>query len=293
MSLPIGPTTWLQENRLVVVSVDPVARRVRLRGVQDQCSDMSCGGDTVVVADDETTSALEALGPGDIVKIESPAAQPQRILSEQAAYLVTDILADNTDPAENAIWGSRFQLQTDEGRRPATLKTGTTNDFRDLQAFGFLAPDADATVADGALVTGVWVGNSDFSPIADVFAADGPTFIWHDYMAEVTALNALPIRDFVRPDGLEERTIDRITGQAPGEHTGPAADVEHPRVLGPGTLRGHERDPLGEVVRDDVLGQRLVVFGGDPVEVLFAHSGGIVSAPAVSSTADIASAAAG
>ncbi|HEX6474293.1 MAG TPA: transglycosylase domain-containing protein, partial [Candidatus Limnocylindria bacterium] len=114
------------------------------------------------------------------------AAQPQRILSEQAAYLVTDILADNTDPAENAIWGARFQLQTDEGRRPATLKTGTTNDFRDLQAFGFLAPDADPTVTDGALVTGVWVGNSDFSPIADVFAADGPTFIWHDYMAEVT-----------------------------------------------------------------------------------------------------------
>ncbi len=50
-------------------------------------------------------------------------------------------------------------------------------------------------------MTGVWVGNSDFSAIDSVFAADGPTFIWHDYMAEVTALNALPIRDFVRPDG--------------------------------------------------------------------------------------------
>ena len=106
---------------------------------------------------------------------------------EQAAYLVTDILADNTDPAQNSIWGQRFQLLTDEGRRPATLKTGTTNDFRDLQAFGYLAPDADPTVREGALVTGVWVGNSDFSAIADVFAADGPTFIWHDYMAEVTA----------------------------------------------------------------------------------------------------------
>ncbi|HET7520150.1 MAG TPA: transglycosylase domain-containing protein, partial [Candidatus Limnocylindria bacterium] len=60
------------------------------------------------------------------------APQPQRVLSEQAAYLVTDILADNTDPAQNSIWGQRFQLQTSEGRRPATLKTGTTNDFRDL-----------------------------------------------------------------------------------------------------------------------------------------------------------------
>ena len=147
------------------------------------------------------------------------AAEPQRILSEQAAYLVTDILADNTDPAQNSIWGARFQLQTDEGRRPATLKTGTTNDFRDLQAFGFLAPDADPTVTEGALVTGVWVGNSDFSPIADVFAADGPTFIWHDYMAEVTAAADLPLRDFPRPDGIVEAQVDAMSGLLPGDLT--------------------------------------------------------------------------
>ncbi len=48
-------------------------------------------------------------------------------------------------------------------------------------------------------MTGVWVGNSDFSPIQDVFAADGPTFIWHDYMAEVAELNELPVHDFTRP----------------------------------------------------------------------------------------------
>jgi membrane peptidoglycan carboxypeptidase len=147
------------------------------------------------------------------------APEPQRVISEQAAYLVTDILADNTDPAQNSIWGQRFQLQTDEGRRPATLKTGTTNDFRDLQAFGFLAPDPDPTVSEGALVTGVWVGNSDFSRIADVFAADGPTFIWHDYMAEVTEAAELPVRDFQRPDGIVELEIDAISGMLPGEFT--------------------------------------------------------------------------
>jgi membrane peptidoglycan carboxypeptidase len=147
------------------------------------------------------------------------AAEPQRILSEQASYLVTDILADNTDPAQNSIWGSRFQLQTDEGRRPATLKTGTTNDFRDLQAFGFLAADADPTVTEGALVTGVWVGNSDFSPIADVFAADGPTFIWHDYMAEVTEAADLAVREFPRPDGIVELQVDAMSGLLPGRLT--------------------------------------------------------------------------
>lgn len=144
---------------------------------------------------------------------------PVQAISPQAAYLTTDILADNTDPAANPLWGPRFQLLTDAGRRPATLKTGTTTDFRDLQAFGFLAADADPANDEGALMTGVWVGNSDFSAIDSVFAADGPTFIWHDYMAEVTALNALPIRDFVRPDGIVDRTIDAMTGQAPGAFT--------------------------------------------------------------------------
>jgi membrane peptidoglycan carboxypeptidase len=148
------------------------------------------------------------------------APEPERVVSEQAAYLVTDILADNTDPAQNSIWGRRFQLVGENGqRRPATLKTGTTNDFRDLQAFGYLAPDVDPEVSEGAIITGVWVGNSDFSEIADVFAADGPTFIWHDYMAEVIANLGIKVRDFPRPSGIVDTQVDVISGMRPGEHT--------------------------------------------------------------------------
>ena len=88
-----------------------------------------------------------------------------------------------------------------------------------MQAFGFLAADKDPKQSQGAIVTGVWVGNSDFSAISQVFAADGPTFIWHDYMAEVAAHNKLPVRDFVRPDGIVEKKIDAISGMLPGPHT--------------------------------------------------------------------------
>jgi len=150
---------------------------------------------------------------------------PEQVISPQSAHLVTDILADNTDPDANPLWGPRFQLQTDAGRRPATLKTGTTNDFRDLQAVGYLAPHPDSAVLDGSIVTGVWVGNSDFSPIEDVFAADGPTFIWHDYMAEVAALNELPVHDFARPDGIVELTVDSISGMLPGEFGTPFTEI--------------------------------------------------------------------
>ena len=147
------------------------------------------------------------------------APAPQQVISPQAAFLVTDILADNTNPRQNRWWGGRFQLPTDEGRRPATLKTGTTTDFRDLQAFGFLAADPDPSVSEGAIVAGVWVGNSDFSPIKSVFAADGPTFIWHAFMTDITAHNELPVRDFVQPSGVVEATVDAMTGLAPGEFT--------------------------------------------------------------------------
>jgi membrane peptidoglycan carboxypeptidase len=147
------------------------------------------------------------------------AAPPKREIGADAAYLVTNILADNTNPATNTIWGKRFQLTTPDGRRPATLKTGTTNDYRDLQAFGYLAPDPDPTVDEGAIITGVWVGNSDFSPIKDVFAADGPTYIWHEFMQEVTTARALKLRDFPRPPGIVEAQIDALSGMLPGEFT--------------------------------------------------------------------------
>ncbi len=147
------------------------------------------------------------------------APAPERALGEDAAYLVTNILADNTNPATNTIWGRRFQLTTDEGRRPATLKTGTTNDYRDLQAFGYLAPDLDPAIDEGAIIAGVWVGNSDFTAIKDVFAADGPTYIWHEFMAEVTAAHALPLRDFPRPAGIVVAQVDALSGMLPGEFT--------------------------------------------------------------------------
>ncbi|MEP7040499.1 MAG: transglycosylase domain-containing protein [Chloroflexota bacterium] len=176
---------------------------------------------------------------GNVIYDHADAAKPERVLGEDAAYLVTDILKDNTNPDTNIIWGRRFQLTTDAGRRPATLKTGTTNDFRDLQAFGYLAPDADPTIDEGAIITGVWVGNSDFTDIKDVFAADGPTFIWHDYMAEVTAANELPVRDFPRPADIVSVEVDALTGMLPGEFTTRTVTEDFAAAHQPG-----ERDSL-------------------------------------------------
>jgi membrane carboxypeptidase/penicillin-binding protein PbpC len=42
--------------------------------------------------------------------------------------------------------------------RPAAVKTGTTNDFRDNLTVGYTPQ----------LVTGVWVGNADNSPMINI-----------------------------------------------------------------------------------------------------------------------------
>ena len=68
-----------------------------------------------------------------------PATRSRR---PQAAFIVTDILAGNTDPKVNPFWG-KFEITGPGGKhRPATLKTGTNNDAKDLNAYGYIAaPD--------------------------------------------------------------------------------------------------------------------------------------------------------
>ncbi len=56
-------------------------------------------------------------------------------------------------------------------------KTGTTNDFRDAWFVGY-APD---------IVTGVWVGADDNSPMDNVTGGTIPTQIWQDYMRAALA----------------------------------------------------------------------------------------------------------
>jgi len=64
--------------------------------------------------------------------------------------------------------------------RQVAGKTGTTNDFRDAWFVGY-APD---------IVTGVWVGADDFTPMARVTGGTIPAQIWQDYME--VALGDMP-----------------------------------------------------------------------------------------------------
>jgi len=62
---------------------------------------------------------------------------------------------------------------------PTFGKTGTTQNHRDAVFVGFA----------GGLVTGVWVGNDDNSPMRGVTGGSLPARIWHDFMSQAN-LNA-------------------------------------------------------------------------------------------------------
>ncbi|CAN5188257.1 hypothetical protein BH24CHL7_BH24CHL7_06480 [soil metagenome] len=178
-----------------------------------------------------------------------PGGEP--VVTPQAAYIVTDMLASNTQPRQNPIWG-QFALrnQSDE-RRPATLKTGTTQDANDLVAFGYIAPPDEAGRAQGqyALVVGAWNGNSDGSPVTrpdnPVISTDVAAPVWQSFLSEVTA--AWPIRDFPRPQGIVEAEVDAWSGMRPTEFSTETVT----EIFIDGTVPGEDTTKRGLQVVED------------------------------------------
>lgn len=142
------------------------------------------------------------------------APKPKTVISPQTAYIMTDILAGNTEPKTNPFWGE-WAVYDKGARRPAAYKTGTTNDNRDVHAYGYLAPPKDP--AAPALVVGVWMGNSDNSPDTDTLSLGSSAPLWSRIMTDVS--KGTPIAQFKAPKGLLTESIDAITGYLPGPYT--------------------------------------------------------------------------
>ena len=136
------------------------------------------------------------------------------VISPQAAYIITDILAGNTIKAVNPYWG-KFAIYRDGTRRPAAYKTGTTSDNRDVHAYGYLAPPKD--LDRPALAAGVWMGNSNNAPNRGSLSLDSSAPLWSALLEEVS--QKYGISKFRAPAGLETATVDAFTGLKPGPFT--------------------------------------------------------------------------
>lgn len=137
---------------------------------------------------------------GNIIFEQQPSAGEQVIRAEHA-YLMSSILSDNESRAwmfgRNSLLNLPFQV---------AAKTGTTNDFRDNWTLGY-TPD---------LVTGVWIGNADYTPMVNTTGLTGAAPIWSQFMnfAVPYLTNGLPT-PFTRPPGIMDRVVCSLSGTEP------------------------------------------------------------------------------
>jgi penicillin-binding protein 1A len=140
---------------------------------------------------------------GDLIYQFIP--QGKRVISKQVAFMMTNVLSDNT--ARTFEFGacsalylySNTQAQCYQGNpglvRTAAVKTGTSQNFSDNWTIGYTTD----------YVMGVWAGNNDNSPMINVTGVDGAAPIWHDSM--LLAEQGLPTRGFQNPGGLVKKTV--------------------------------------------------------------------------------------
>jgi 1A family penicillin-binding protein len=137
---------------------------------------------------------------GNIIYEYKPQASKQVIRAEHA-YLISSILSDNEARSFTFGRNSRLNLSF-----PVAAKTGTTNDIRDNWTMGY-TPD---------LVTGVWVGNADYTPMVSSSGLSGAAPIWSQFMefAVPYLTNGAPT-PFTRPAGIVDKIVCRLSGTEP------------------------------------------------------------------------------
>jgi len=140
---------------------------------------------------------------GNVI-FEAKAQEPKEVMRAEHAYLITSILSDSA--ARAPMFGTNSVLNLSF---PAAVKTGTTDEYRDNWTIGY-TPD---------LVTGVWVGNADNSPMIDTSGVSGAAPIWAEFMETVVPyLTDNAPANFTRPDGIVEKTVCVYSGTEPSEY---------------------------------------------------------------------------
>ncbi len=114
----------------------------------------------------------------------------KQVLDPRIAYIITDILSDNV--ARSPAMGTNSPLRT--VNIESAVKTGTTDDFKDNWTVGYTSN----------VSVGVWVGNNDGTPMANVSGLAGAAPIWNTVMSNIygnpARLNAFAVGGQLRPD---------------------------------------------------------------------------------------------
>lgn len=167
----------------------------------------------------------------------------QRVVSESATYILTDIL-------ETVLISGTATIVRQLGfTRPAAGKTGTTNDGRDAWFIGF-TPSHLATV---------WVGFDDNSQIG-LTGAQAAAPIWTEYMKCISAWE--PDLAFVVPPGVVRERIDATTGLLATTQCNPADIVDEVFIEGTQPVTTCNRHGAGTEPYDEQLDEPPIAPAG-------------------------------
>ncbi|MBM4420793.1 MAG: penicillin-binding protein [Chloroflexi bacterium] len=170
--------------------------------------------------------------PTFILKVEDPKGnviwehkdyEQKRVLDPGLAYVMVDMLRDTTQPDRSFVFGSFTNIG-----RPAGLKTGTTDNLKDVYAVGFTP----------TLVTGVWMGNSNGDFMSGISSALGPGILWREYMREIYM--GFPASDWQRPTNIVEASVVVAPGAYGGYGSGLAPSSVSPFASREVFVRGTE-----------------------------------------------------
>ena len=120
--------------------------------------------------------------------VEENQVQTQKVLDENVALMISDVLSDNV--ARTPLWGANSLVNFPN--RSVASKTGSTNNLRDAWLMGY-APN---------IAVGTWVGNKNNSPMGGGLSGLIVTPMWREFMD--IALAKLPEESFEQP------TINRV-----------------------------------------------------------------------------------
>lgn len=114
--------------------------------------------------------------------IEETQVHTSRVLEENVAAMISDVLSDND--ARAPLWGYNSAINFKD--RDVAAKSGSTNNFRDAWIMGY-APN---------IAVGAWCGNNDNAPMKGLSGLI-TTPIWRAFMD--VALEKLPVETFPQP----------------------------------------------------------------------------------------------
>ncbi len=153
---------------------------------------------------------------GNIILDNTDIFEGEEVINPQAAYLITDVLSD--PGARGPGWNQYLQIDN----QVIASKTGTSN----KKVNNTTVPSDAWTIGyTPYIVTGVWAGNNDGSPLN--FNAAGLTVagpIYHQFME--FAHKDRENKDFTKPEGMKWVRVSSISGKRPSEYT-PADKIQN------------------------------------------------------------------